>query len=132
MRINLFHAFIITFTFMIIFPLLNISLPHAKFYSLFRDSFPLRGYTTGLLHALSVIVPQIIPPSQKIKMKSNKLKESTSDYLKILEEAKKQYEPYISLGELCDLLESMEDEQVEYMPPSPDNPLTTNKFRLPR
>jgi len=63
-------------------------------------------------------------------MGNNKLRKSSDNYLKILEEAKKQYEPYVSLGELCDLLESMEEEQVEYMPPSPDNPLTTNKFCL--
>jgi len=59
------------------------------------------------------------------------LRKSSDDYLKILEEAKKQYQPYVELGKLCDLLESMEKEQVEYVPPSPDNPLTTNKFRLP-
>jgi len=64
-------------------------------------------------------------------MENNKLKKSSDNYLKILEEAKKQYQPYVSLGELCDLIESMEEEQVEYMPPSPDNPLTTNEFRLP-
>lgn len=55
---------------------------------------------------------------------------TSNDYLKILEEAKKQYQPYAELGKLCDLLESMEKEQVEYVPPSSDNPLTTNKFRV--
>jgi len=65
------------------------------------------------------------------KMKNSKPKETSNDYLKILEKAKKQYQQYVELGKLCDLLESMEKEQVEYVPPSPDNPLTTNKFRLP-
>lgn len=66
-------------------------------------------------------------------MKNKKSKETSSDCLKILEETKKQYQPYVELGKLCDLLESIEEEeQVEYYaPPSPDNPLTTNKFRLP-
>ena len=58
------------------------------------------------------------------------MKESSGDYLETLEETKKQYQPYVSLGKLCDLLESMEEEQVEYVPPSFDNPLTTNKFRI--
>jgi len=61
-------------------------------------------------------------------MKNNKLKDDSADYLKILEETKKQYQPYVELGKLCDLLESIEEEQVEYAPPSFDNPLTTNEF----
>ena len=63
-------------------------------------------------------------------MKNNKLKETSSDYLEILEAAKKQYQPYVELGKLCDLLASRQEEQVEYVTPSPDNPLTTNEFRI--
>ena len=58
------------------------------------------------------------------------MKEPSDDYLKILEDAKRQYQPYVELGELCDLLESIQEEQVEYVTPSPDNPLTTNEFRI--
>jgi len=61
-------------------------------------------------------------------MNNPKLKKSSNDYFELLEETKKQYQPYAELGELCDLLESTGEEQVEYVPPSPDNPLTTNKF----
>jgi len=61
-------------------------------------------------------------------MEDNKLKESSDDYLKILEETKKQYQQYVELSKLCDLLESIEKERMEYLPPSFDNPLTTNKF----
>ena len=62
-------------------------------------------------------------------MKShNKSKGTSGDYLEILEEAKKQYQQYVELGELCNLLASRQEEQVEYVTPSPDNPLTTNKF----
>lgn len=70
--------------------------------------------------------------SRRKRLMNKKRKTETSDgYLKILEEAKKQYQPYVELGKLCDLLESMEEEeQVEYVPPSFDNPLTTNKFRV--
>jgi len=63
-------------------------------------------------------------------MENNKLKEVSDDHLKVLEETKKQYQPYVELGKLCDLLASREEEQVEYVTPSPDNPLTTNKFRI--
>ena len=44
------------------------------------------------------------------------MKESSDNYLKILEAAKKQYQPYVELGKLCDLLESIEEEQVKYAP----------------
>lgn len=58
------------------------------------------------------------------------MKEVSDNYLEILEETKKQYQPYVELGKLCDLLASRKEEQVEYVPPSSDNPLTTNKFRI--
>lgn len=59
-------------------------------------------------------------------MDDNKLKESSGDYLTILEEAKKQYQQYVELGKLCDLLASRQEEQVEYVSPSFDKVMRLN------
>ena len=63
-------------------------------------------------------------------MDDNKLKETSSDYLETLEEIKKQYQQYVEVSGLYKLPISKEEEQMEYMPPSFDNPLTTNTFRI--
>jgi len=48
---------------------------------------------------------------ERLIVERGKIKTS-DDYLKILEEAKKQYQPYVELGRLCELLESMREEQT--------------------
>ena len=49
------------------------------------------------------------------------------DYLKTLEEVKKQYQQYVEVSELYTLPIQQKEEIVHYQPPSPDHPLTTNK-----
>lgn len=49
----------------------------------------------------------------------------TEDYLKTLEEVKKQYQQYVEVSELY-ALPIRKEEPVEYQPASPDRPLTTN------
>ncbi|MDE0332898.1 MAG: hypothetical protein OXL41_13650 [Nitrospinae bacterium] len=48
-------------------------------------------------------------------------------YLKILEEAKKQYQQYVEVGGLYKLPRSKDTEAIRYQPPSPEHPLTTNQ-----
>lgn len=56
------------------------------------------------------------------KTKSNKV---TADYLKTLEEVKRQYEQYVEVSRLYEL-PTQRDESVQYLPPSVERPLTTN------
>ena len=48
------------------------------------------------------------------------------DYLKTLEEVQKQYQQYVEVSELYKLPIQKEEESVQYQPPSPEHPLTTN------
>ena len=48
------------------------------------------------------------------------------DYLKTLEEVKKQYQEYVEVSKLYELPIQKEEEQVHYQPPSLEHPLTTN------
>ena len=59
------------------------------------------------------------------KQASEKISE---DYLKTLEKVKEQYQQYIEVSGLYELPTSKTEQQVEYQPPTFDNPLTTNKF----
>ena len=52
------------------------------------------------------------------------------DYLKTLEEVKKQYQQYVEVGELYELPVQPEEEPAQYQPPSPEYPLATNKIRI--
>ena len=54
----------------------------------------------------------------------------SGDYLKTLEEVKKQYQQYVEVSELYKLPMQKEEETVEYQPPSPEHPLTTNTIRI--
>ena len=54
----------------------------------------------------------------------------TEDYLKTLEEVKKQYWQYVEVSGLYKLPIQKEKQTVQYQPPSPEHPLTTNRIRL--
>ena len=57
--------------------------------------------------------------------------ETISDaYLRTLEEVKKQYQQYVEVSKLYELPIYKEDPPVQYAPPSLDNPLTTDTFRI--
>lgn len=55
------------------------------------------------------------------------LQNNDEQYLKVLEEIKKQYQKYVEISELFKLQRSKEPESVLYQPPSLEHPLTTNK-----
>jgi len=59
------------------------------------------------------------------KQTSEKISE---DYLETLEKVKEQYQQYIEVSGLYELPTSNTEQQVEYQPPTFDNPLTTHKF----
>lgn len=54
------------------------------------------------------------------------------NYLKVLEEVKREYQQYVKLRKVCDLVDQKEKEETLYLPPNPENPLTTNRFRVRR
>ena len=54
----------------------------------------------------------------------------SDDYLKTLEEVKEQYQQYVEVSELYTLPIQKEEEPVQYQPPSPEHPLTTNTIRI--
>ena len=55
---------------------------------------------------------------------------TSDDYLKALEEIKKQYRQYVEVSELYKLPIQKEEEPVQYQHPSPEHPLTTNTIRI--
>ena len=62
-----------------------------------------------------------------LKTEAEKVSE---DYLKILEEVKKQYQEYIEVSGLYELPIPTEEEAQQYQPPSSEHPLTTNRIRI--
>ena len=54
---------------------------------------------------------------------------ASDDYLKTLEEVKRQYEQYIEVSELYKLPIQREEEEIHYQPPSLEHPLTTDSIR---
>ena len=62
--------------------------------------------------------------------KSAKSENVSEDYLKTLEEVKKQYQQYVEVSELYELPTTKSEEPAQYQPASPEHPLTTNSFRL--
>ena len=57
-------------------------------------------------------------------------KKSAMDaYLKLLETAKEQYQQYVEIRQLFELVDG-DDEPEKSQPPSPENPSTTNKIIL--
>ena len=53
----------------------------------------------------------------------------SDDYLKTLEVVKKQYQQYIEVTELYKL-PTHKEEKIQYHPPSPKHPLTTNRILI--
>lgn len=60
--------------------------------------------------------------------KKTKTKNVSDDYLKTLEEVKKQYQQYVEVSELYKL-PVQKEEPLQYQPPSIEHPLTTNTIR---
>ena len=54
----------------------------------------------------------------------------TEDYLKTLEEVKKQYQQYMEVSELYTLPIQREEKPIEYQPASLEQPLTTNSAHV--
>lgn len=54
------------------------------------------------------------------------------NYLKVLKEVKREYQQYVELRKVCKLTVQREKEETLYLPPSPENPLTTNRFCVRR
>ena len=54
----------------------------------------------------------------------------SDDYLKTLEEVKKQYQQYVEVSELYTLPIQKAEEETQYQPPTPERPLTTNTFHI--
>ena len=52
----------------------------------------------------------------------------SADYLETLEQVKKHYQQYIEVRGLYELPIQKEEEIIQYQPPNPEHPLTTNKF----
>ena len=55
---------------------------------------------------------------------------TSDDYLRTLEEVKKQYEQYVEVSELCKLPIQRAKEEAQCHPPSLEHPLTTNSIEL--
>jgi len=54
---------------------------------------------------------------------------TSEDYLRTLAEVKKQYQQYVEISGLYKLpVKKQEEKTPQYLPPSPDNPLTTNRI----
>ena len=69
--------------------------------------------------------------TQKVAIMNEQTSEKISgDYLETLEKVKEQYQQYIEVSRLYELPTSKTEQQVEYQPPTFDNPLTTNKFSM--
>ena len=54
----------------------------------------------------------------------------SDDYLTTLEVVKKQYQEYLEVSKIYELPTLKEKEPVQYKPPTPDSPLTTNTFQF--
>ena len=54
----------------------------------------------------------------------------SDDYLKTLEEVKEQYQQYVEVSELYTLPIQKGEDPVQYEPPSPEHPLTTNRISI--
>lgn len=61
------------------------------------------------------------------KPKTDTVSES---YLKTLEEVKRQYQQYVEVSELYELPTQKDEDTIQYQPPSPEHPLTTNAVRI--
>ena len=62
--------------------------------------------------------------------KNTETENVSDDYLKTLEKVKKQYEQYVEVSELYKLPIQNEEEAIQYHPPSPEHPLTSNTISI--
>ena len=56
-------------------------------------------------------------------------KQPSDDYMKTLEEVKKQYQQYVEVSKLYELPTKQDEPQSQRRIPSPQYPLTTNRIR---
>ena len=70
------------------------------------------------------------PERNRTAMPETETEKVPDDYLKTLEEVKKQYQQYVEVSELYKLPIQQKEEIVHYQPPSPDHPLTTNSISI--
>ena len=54
------------------------------------------------------------------------------NYLKVLGEIQREYQQYVELRKVCDLVDQKGKEEPLYLSPSPENPLTTDRFCIRR
>lgn len=54
----------------------------------------------------------------------------TDEYLDVLEELNDQYQQYVDVSGLYELNRLLEQKVEEFLPPTPENPLTTNKIKV--
>ncbi len=57
-------------------------------------------------------------------------KEGSDDYMNTLKEVERQYQQYIDVSELYKLPNHMEQDSIQYQPPSLEHPLTTNTVHI--
>lgn len=60
----------------------------------------------------------------------NTREKGTDEYLAVLEEVKDQYQQYIEVSGLYELNRLLEHKDEEFLSPTPENPLTTNKIKV--
>ena len=61
-----------------------------------------------------------------------KATKNSSEYLIELEKVKEQYLQYMEVSQIYKLPIFSPDPEPQYVPPSNENPLTTNKIMLPK
>ena len=72
------------------------------------------------------------PENSSMKTKQETLKKGTDEYLDVLEETKEQYQQYMDISGIYDLLHMLNKQKEEkFLPPTPENPLTTNRIPCP-
>lgn len=71
-----------------------------------------------------------MPEKIDIKKVSAPYTGESDDYLKVLEEVKKQYQQYVEVSGLYELPTQKESETIQYHSPSLEHPLTTNRARV--
>ena len=68
------------------------------------------------------------PENSSTKTKQETLKKGTDEYLDVLEDIKEQYQQYMDISGIYDLLNMLNKQKEEkFLPPTPENPLTTNR-----
>ena len=71
-----------------------------------------------------------MPERNETKVIPSPSKEGSDDYLNTLKEVEWQYQQYIDVSELYKLPNHMEQESIQYQPPSLEHPLTTNTVHI--